>query len=156
MEEEAKQGAEQAIATDGTAEETAAEDNGVRDDGDRPEAKGRPDAAKAQAKRDLKQQRDEAREENRKLREDIEQLQKTVDASERRARTAMLKAAGCIDVDVALGIMQGDDVDGLKASKPYLFQQAGTTGLKPEAAPRYADDFDSKLREVMGLRKQGA
>lgn len=137
------------------------------------EQKG-PDAQKAAEK--YRAQRDEARAELDKLKADIEalkgsdadvrkqaeSLQKQLEeerakhdadmkaAEYRRVNTTRLAQAGCVDVDVALSLLdENGDVDKLKEAKPYLFRAAGSTGWKPSTP----SDAERDREEVNRARK---
>lgn len=139
------------------------------------DAHGKPDASKAAEK--YKQQRDEANSKAKALQKqlddlmakgDIEKLKakyeadmeeleaKAKKAESDRVNATRLAAAGCIDIDVALELLdENGDVDALKKSKSYLFGTAalGSTGLKPDGA---ANDKESRLaeaRKMAGVRK---
>ena len=150
------------------------------DEGTEPEEQGKqepqggPDDAKAADK--YKAQRDEARQQLRDLQEQVKaleadkdkvsQLQSQIEQMQRDAEEAAKKAesdrvnsnrlvkAGCVDVEVALGLLdENGDVDKLKESKPYLFgAPKGSTGLPP--APSDDDkDEDALLDKAMGIRR---
>lgn len=138
---------------------------------------GGPDASKAAEK--YKQQRDEARAKLDEMQKRIEELTGSADevaklqaelketrekyaeeakrAEYKRVNSNRLIKEGCVDVDVALGLLdENGDVDKLKEEKPYLFTAPkGSTGFKPNGAPNPNDDEDALLDKAMGI-KQGA
>ena len=100
---------------------------------------------------------------------DFEETRKKWEARERElAVSAQLSQAGCIDpaatcahLDLGAlavgedGKVSGLDIEGLKASYPYLFgvrKTAGTTGFKSEGAPE-ADKALDKMRAQFGLKE---
>ena len=128
--------------------------------------------AKANAER-YKQQRDDANERLKELEdqvaglkgkdEEVEALKKQIEDEKTayaekesklegaRVNTARLAQAGCIDIEVALPLLnEHGDVDALKKDKPYLFQQTGSTGGKP-GAPTDSSDQDKKIDAAMGV-----
>ena len=133
------------------------------------EPSGGPDAQKAAD--GYRKQRDEARAEIANLQKQLEALQakgdpdalkaeleeaKTkaeADAKEaefRRVNSVRLIKNGCVDVDVALTLLdENGDVDALKEAKPWLFGvvKQGSTGLKPAGSPSGLDAID----KAMGL-----
>ena len=125
--------------------------------------------AKANAER-YKQQRDDANKHLKELEdqvaglkgkdEEVEALKKQIEDEKTayaekegklegaRVNTARLAQAGCIDIEVALPLLnEHGDVEALKKSKPYLFQQTGSTGGKP-AGVSADDDIEIKVREA--------
>jgi hypothetical protein len=141
-----------------------------------PAAKGKPDAAKASEA--YKQQRDEARAKHEALEKRIAELevkdqtvkdlqtQLETEKAERakeaknleakRVNTLRLTQAGCIDPDVALGLLnEHGDVEKLKEEKPYLFgaeKPKGSTGLKPDGTS--TDDAErERVRKLLGRNK---
>jgi len=139
---------------------------------------GKPDAAKAAEK--YKAQRDEARQQIADLEkhlaeyegtdEAIKKLQAELAATKEKAEADAKKAAadakkaeadrvnsnrltkaGCVDVDVALGLLdENGDVDKLMEQKPYLFTKKGSTGLPPSGQGGDAASI-AKAREAAGL-----
>ena len=112
-----------------------------------PENPGGPDAAKAAE--GYRKQRDEARREMAK-RQKAESAAK--EAEYRRVNSVRLIKEGCVDVEVALTLLdENGDVDTLKKEKPYLFGSAskGSTGLKPNGSAA-ADKF-AAIDKAMGL-----
>ena len=132
---------------------------------------GKPDAAKAAEK--YKAQRDEAREkiaayekqlaEYEGTDEAIKKLQAELAAAKEKAAADAKKAeadrvnsnrltkAGCVDVDVALGLLdENGDVDKLMEQKPYLFTKKGSTGLPPSGQGGDAASI-ARAREAAGL-----
>jgi hypothetical protein len=126
--------------------------------------KGGPDAALAAA--DYREQRDRARAELADLQKRIAELEgkpseieglkaqletereaRALEAAElegKRVNTVRLTQAGCIDIDVALGLLnEHGDVDKLKEEKPYLFgaKQVGSTGVNPSGPPDTQDEL---------------
>lgn len=134
---------------------------------------GGPDASKAAEK--YKQQRDEARTQLAEMQKRIEELsgsaeeveklkeelkaerekaeQDAREAERNRVNGNRLVKEGCVDVDVALGLLdENGDVDKLKEEKPYLFTaQSGSTGLKPAGAANDEDEDDALLDRAMGI-----
>lgn len=133
------------------------------------EPAGSPDWERAADK--YRAQRDEARKQaeeyQRQLDElnkkgDIDDLKRELEAEREKSSQAAKKAEfdrvnigrlakeGCVDIDVALGLLdENGDVEGLKKAKPYLFQQPGSTGLKPAGSPGKA--FDA-IDKAMGVK----
>lgn len=134
---------------------------------------GGPDASKAAEK--YKQQRDEARAKLDEMQKRVEELTGSADevaklqaelketrekyaeeakrAEYKRVNSNRLIKEGCVDVDVALGLLdENGDVDKLKEEKPYLFTaQSGSTGLKPAGAANDEDEDDALLDRAMGI-----
>ena len=117
---------------------------------------GKPDAAKAaekyRAQRDEERKRADALEEqikNLKEKGDIDAVMKQLEeqkaaaekaekkAERDRVNSARLAQAGCVDLEVALDLLdENGDVDSLKKAKPYLFAKPkGSTGHKPDGSP---------------------
>lgn len=135
------------------------------------EPAGGPDWQKAAD--NYRRQRDEEREKAASLKKqlddlnakgDIDELRKLLEEQQNQAKEAANKAEkdrinigrlakeGCIDIDVALSLLdENGDVEALKESKPYLFGtvQKGSTGLPPKgsAGSKFAD-----LDKAMGLK----
>ncbi|ACU94002.1 hypothetical protein Ccur_02750 [Cryptobacterium curtum DSM 15641] len=132
---------------------------------------GKPDAAKAAEK--YKAQRDEARQQIADLEKQMAEykgndeiitklqadLKKTREEAEAQAKKAeadrvnsnRLTKAGCVDVDVALGLLdENGDVDKLMEQKPYLFTKKGSTGLPPSGQGGDAASI-ARAREAAGL-----
>ena len=136
-------------------------------------AAGVPDASRAAEK--YKKQRDEARTQLEEMQKRIEELsgsaeeveklkeelkaerekaeQDAREAERNRVNGNRLVKEGCVDVDVALGLLdENGDVDKLKEEKPYLFTaQSGSTGLKPAGAANDEDEDDALLDRAMGI-----
>lgn len=110
-----------------------------------------------------KQQRDESRKKVEELTKQLEtmkskgdidafkaELEKTKAEAEQAAQkanrdrlnTVRLAQAGCVDIEVALTLIDEDgDVDALKESKPYLFgAKTGSTGFKPDGTTNNDDE----------------
>ena len=70
-----------------------------------------------------------------------------------RVNTSRLAQAGCVDIEVALMLLdENGDVDALKKAKPYLFKpQAGTTGFKSGNAPKNTS-IDEKLDKIFKVK----
>ena len=141
--------------------------------GAEPEAKGGPDPAKAAEK--YKAQRDdyaakiaeyeerlkgyEGQDETiRALQADLEKTRKESEAKLKRSEFervngTRLAQAGCVDVEVALGLLdENGDVDALRESKPYLFAKPqGSTGFKPAGQEQLSAAEEARLRRVAGL-----
>lgn len=132
---------------------------------------GGPDAQKAAE--GYRQQRDEARAEVAKLQKQLEELQAKGDpetykaqleeakkkaeqdakqAEFRRVNSVRLIKEGCVDVDVALTLLdENGDVDALRDSKPWLFgsNNQGSTGFKPSGSAK--GEFDA-IDKAMGVK----
>jgi predicted nucleic acid-binding Zn-ribbon protein len=138
---------------------------------------GGPDAAKAAEKyrsqRDEQRKRADALEEqlkNLKAKGDIDQVMQQLEEQRSEAEEAAKKAeadrvnsvrlaqAGCVDLEVALSLLdENGDVDALKESKPYLFNakpKTGSTGFKPDGAAEGASEKLAKARKLAGIRKK--
>lgn len=146
-----------------------------QDQQEEPKPKGRPDEEKASEK--YRQQRDDARkerdelmaqveklkgesEEVKALQQRISEMQKQAEEAQRRAdfervNTRRLAEAGCVDIDVALTLLdENGDVESLKDKKPYLFaEKRGSTGIQPSGAAK--EDDDAWLAKAMGVKKKG-
>ena len=134
------------------------------------EPTGGPDWQKAAEQ--YRQQRDEERTKAANLQKqlddlnakgDIDALKAQLQEQQRQAEEAANKAErdrinigrlakeGCIDIDVALSLLdENGDVEALKQSKPYLFGSVstGSTGFKPSGSASGA--FDA-IDKAMGL-----
>ena len=95
--------------------------------------------------------------------EKVKELQAQLEAKDResaeaakkaewdRVNTARLMKEGCVDVDVALGLLDDNgDVEALKKEKPYLFAKTGSTGLRPGG-----DNDDHEERRKAARRAAG-
>jgi hypothetical protein len=74
--------------------------------------------------------------------EKADRAKEATDLEAKRVNTVRLTQAGCVDVDVALGLLnEHADVDKLKDEKPYLFgtKPTGSTGGKPGGPPATGD-----------------
>lgn len=136
--------------------------------------KGKPDPAIAASK--YREERDKARsdlaelqkqleaikgdsEELAKLKQSVKEQQEALEAAKQQAqieqaRTMMLHHAGCADIEVALKVWDGEDIEAFKASKPYLFKtvQKGSTGAPPAgAAGMTIEDQKKQLAKVAKL-----
>lgn len=135
---------------------------------------GGPDAAKAAEK--YRQQRDEARTRAEDLERQIkaikdkgdidevmnaleEEKAKSAEAAKKadsdRVRVISLAKEGCIDLEVALGLLdESGDVEALKEAKPYLFEapKKGATGLKPDGSSGGSDDLRAEARKAAGIK----
>lgn len=96
--------------------------------------------------------------------EKVKELQAQLEAKDResaeaakkaewdRVNTARLMKEGCVDVDVALGLLDDNgDVEALKESKPYLFAKTGSTGLKPGGDNDGHEERRKAARKAAGL-----
>jgi predicted RNase H-like nuclease (RuvC/YqgF family) len=94
----------------------------------------------------------------KELQEQIEHMNEQATEAKKQAEfarvnSARLATAGCVDVDLALKLLdENGDVDGLKDEKPYLFGTVkGSTGLKPVGASQNTEATLHKARKAAGL-----